>query len=191
MTGREVPDRGQEEAGPRRVVRREALGAVVIVLVGSALHFIFDWLGGWPPLALVAPVNESIWEHLKLAFWPGLGWALVERRVSPEGARQLWPARGLSLLLMAAAIVGVFGAYTWILGENRLALDIATFVFAVVAGQALFAWLRTRGPMAPWLRTLGIGLLLAQLVAFSLFTYFPPEAWLFVERGTGVVGIPG
>ncbi len=39
------------------------------ILAGSALHFLYDL---WPnPLtAVFAPVNESVWEHLKLLYWP-------------------------------------------------------------------------------------------------------------------------
>jgi len=61
----------------RAILSREMAGAAFVILVGSALHFVFDWTGGWRPAALFAAVNESIWEHLKLAFWPGLAWALV------------------------------------------------------------------------------------------------------------------
>ena len=37
------------------------------ILAGSALHFLYDL---WPnPLtAVFAPVNESVWEHLKLLY---------------------------------------------------------------------------------------------------------------------------
>jgi hypothetical protein len=50
---------------------------VPIVLAGSALHFAFDWSGHWLPLALIAAVNESVWEPMKLAFWPAVTWAVL------------------------------------------------------------------------------------------------------------------
>ena len=59
----------------------EIAGSVIISLSGSLLHFAFDVLGTWPPVALFAAVNESVWEHLKLAFWPSLTYALIEWRV--------------------------------------------------------------------------------------------------------------
>ena len=36
-------------------------------LVGTLLHFVYDW---WPNAltAIFTPVNESVWEHLKLLF---------------------------------------------------------------------------------------------------------------------------
>ena len=44
-------------------------------LAGTALHFLHNWLPN-PLTALFAPVTESVWEHLKLLFWPYLGAAL-------------------------------------------------------------------------------------------------------------------
>lgn len=58
----------------------EVVGAILISFAGSLLHFVFELFNGWPPLALTAAVNESTWEHLKLAFWPALVYALIEWR---------------------------------------------------------------------------------------------------------------
>ena len=38
--------------------------------MGTLLHFLFDWTGGNAVVALFSAVNESIWEHLKLLFYP-------------------------------------------------------------------------------------------------------------------------
>jgi hypothetical protein len=165
-------------------------GAGVMIVAGSALHFAFGWAGGWRPLALVAAVNESIWEHLKLAFWPGLAWAMLTRPGAglPRGERLA--AAGIGLSAVSALIVAVFTGYTEILGTNLLALDIGTFVLAVLAGQGVVAALLRAGPMGPGLVAAGLALLLAQVLAFSLFTFHPPAHWLFVEAGSGLSGLP-
>ena len=165
-------------------------GAVFMVAAGSALHFAFDWVGGWRPMALLAAVNESIWEHLKLAFWPGVAWTAGQRIASPDETVGIWPVKGVSLLVTAVLIVTIFVSYTAVLGHNLLALDIGTFVVAVTAGQVLAAWMRIRTPRTRSLAWTGGVLLFAQIAAYTLFTYFPPDAWIFVEVGTGVRGIP-
>jgi hypothetical protein len=50
------------------ILKWEIIGIVFIVLAGGLLHFVFEWSGSWRPLAIIAAVNESTWEHLKLAF---------------------------------------------------------------------------------------------------------------------------
>ena len=41
-------------------------GFFFVSVVGTLLHFLFEWRGESRLVALIAPVNESIWEHMKL-----------------------------------------------------------------------------------------------------------------------------
>ena len=51
------------------------LAFVLAVLAGAGLHFVY---GPCPQgvTALFSPVNESIWEHVKILFWPYLAAAV-------------------------------------------------------------------------------------------------------------------
>ncbi|MGM0584918.1 MAG: DUF6512 family protein, partial [Pseudomonadota bacterium] len=174
----------------RRLLRWEAGGALFTVLAGSALHFAFEWSGGWRPVALVAAVNESTWEHLKLAFWPALLWTGLEAARLPRLRRALWPAKGLALLFAAGLIVAVFESYTAILKDNVLVLDIGTFVLSVIAGHALSAWLLIGDAPRGWLAAAGRVLLVAQVVAYATFTFLPPDHPLFTDPRDGRRGLP-
>lgn len=50
------------------------LGIPFISMVGSIMHFIYDWSGKLVLVGIIAPVNESVWEHLKLTFLPTIFW---------------------------------------------------------------------------------------------------------------------
>ena len=45
-------------------------GILFISLLGCILHSVYDLSGKLIIIGLIAPINESIWEHLKLAFFP-------------------------------------------------------------------------------------------------------------------------
>lgn len=170
------------------VLRLEWLGAVFMVACGSALHFAFDWTGGWHPVALVAAVNESIWEHLKLAFWPGVLWMVIAPYPAHLRFRRLLAAKGIGLLVCAVTIIVVFQSYSTALGHNLLVLDIGIFVLAIVLGQLISGWVLIKAhPMA---LILGLPAFALQLAAYSLFTYAPPNYWLFTEHSSGIQGIP-
>lgn len=173
-------------------MRLELLGIVPIVLLGSAMHFAFAWSGGWRPLAIVAAVNESVWEHLKLAFWPAIVWALVVRRLAQPPVAAYWLAKALGLLAVPLTVVVLYYSYKALLDRNILALDIGIFLVAVAVGQLTAAVLLgslERRPAA-WLHPLGSVLLLVQVLAYSLFTYLPPPFVLFEEERSGRYGIP-
>lgn len=172
------------------ILRWEITGAISIIAVGSALHFMFSWTGGWRPVAVITAVNESIWEHLKLAFWPGLFWALLPRRALELPLLERLSAKGFTLFLTAVLIVMIFTSYTSILGHNLLLLDIGTFVLAVLIGQIISAVLGIYGIPGPALLMLGLSLVIVQLIAYALLTYYPPDLWLFVDSRNGLRGIP-
>jgi hypothetical protein len=173
-----------------KVLRLEMIGAAFIVGLGSSLHFAFGWSSEWKPLALVAAVNESIWEHLKLAFWPGLFWGTLVRIKSGASRLEVLSTKGVTLMATALVIIGVFTTYTAILGRNLLTLDIGTFVLAVVTGQVLSAWLLS---LAKRIRQAilwpGLVILVLQVVAYSTFTYAPPDHRLFIDPRSGMTGI--
>lgn len=41
-----------------------------IIAAGSLLHFVYDLTGENPFVGVFVPVNESVWEHLKLLLLP-------------------------------------------------------------------------------------------------------------------------
>ena len=56
----------------------ELWGFAVTSLLGTLLHFLYDWLGKSVWVAPFSGVNESTWEHMKLLFWPMLLFAIVQ-----------------------------------------------------------------------------------------------------------------
>ncbi len=44
----------------------EIFGIVFTLIIGTLLHFVFEWSGRNFLVAFIAPTNESVFEHLKL-----------------------------------------------------------------------------------------------------------------------------
>ena len=90
--------------------RQLILTFAAVVLAGCALHFLY----GWQPnaaTALFSPVNESLWEHVKLVFWPYLGAAFLLNRGRPGGIRR-WPWAGCTTSLWGARPCGWISLFT-------------------------------------------------------------------------------
>jgi hypothetical protein len=168
----------------------ELWGIAFITIVGSLLHFVFQWSGGWRPVALVGAVNESTWEHLKLAFWPAIFLALIEYPRLRGSVNNFWLAKGLSILLMPLAIVVLFYGYKAVLGHHYFVLDILIFIIAVGAGQLVSYRLLMAADRGSAGAALGVVLIVVMVAAFSLLTYFPPHNFLFEGPRTGGYGIP-
>ena len=161
-----------------------------IVLAGSALHFAFEWSGRWLPLAVIAAVNESVWEHMKLAFWPAVAWAMLTAWFRHRAYPNYWFAKAIGLLVVPVVISILYYGYKAVLRDNVLALDIGIFVIAILLGQLSTAVILRHPIELRSTRTIGRILMALQLAAYGLFTYFPPPLPLFEETRSGLYGIP-
>lgn len=129
----------------RKLPKKLLTAFVVTTLAGACLHFLYVLLPN-PVTALLAPVNESLWEHLKIFFWPYLAAALLLTRGGERGCRAPWM---LSALLLCVVMLCAGYFYHIILGGERLAVDLGLYVLLMAAGFLLpgvFAvWASGRG----------------------------------------------
>ncbi len=169
----------------------ETIGAVVIVGAGTLLHFTDEWSGSSRLVGFFAPVNESVWEHLKLVMYPVLAFAVIEMKWIRDPAR-LWWAKLVEVVAAILFITAFFYTYTGALGVHSVvAIDIGSFVVAVIGGQ----WISYRllvmprpSPLPLPASLVGLGSL---VVLFGVFTYAPPHLPLFQQTSTGVYGPTG
>jgi hypothetical protein len=177
----------------KKLVAWEVGGFFFIGLIGAALHFTFE-LSNFEDMivAFFSAVNESTWEHLKMVFWPGLVFMLIEYTYVKDMVSNFLIAKVAGLFLMPLVIAGGWYAYTPFTGRSVFPLDLALFYLAVLVGQVVSYVLITASPLARRFRTIAIGVLVVMLIMFSTFTFFPPRIFLFEHMDlddTGQYGI--
>ena len=140
-------------------------------LAGAGLHFVYE-LCPLPIVGLFAPVNESVWEHLKLFFWPFLAAAFVLTRGQADGQRA-WSGFLLAELLMPLLCMGGFYTLTAGFGVEALWVDLALYTVTMAAGFRL-AYRRMLDGTAAW--SAGVLVIVVGLygAALILFTMAPP-----------------
>ena len=173
----------------KSTVGYELAGTVFIVIIGSMLHFTFELSGHQPVVGVFSAVNESVWEHLKLGFWPALVWALIEYRSIKKSTNNFFFAKTVGIYLIPIVIPILFYSYTAVLGESVLVIDILTFVVAVIVGQLVSYRLLTYRRLPDILNKISLVALVLLGVAFVLFTFYPPHLPLFRDPVTGEYGI--
>ena len=160
-------------------------GIVFIVVFGSLLHFTFELSGHQPVVGVFSAVNESVWEHLKLGFWPALAYAFVEYRYLKKSTNNFFLAKTVGIYLIPIIIPTLFYSYTAILGEPILVIDILTFVIAVIVGQLVSYKLLTYRELPDIFNKISLVALVLLGVAFVIFTFYPPHLPLFRDPVTG------
>lgn len=160
--------------------RKWYIAWALTILFGTLLHDLYDWFPN-PLTALISPVNESVWEHMKLLFWPYLAaaWILVQQESDPW---QAWSGHLLSLLVMPLSLLGVYYTLDGGLEISALWIDLLLYVLAMAEGFALACHAgRGKGlkPLAPVL----LLLVCLYAVLLTLFTFAAPALPLFLPAG--------
>jgi hypothetical protein len=151
-------------------------------VIGSVLHFTFDWSRHSRIAAIFSAVNESYWEHIKIAIWPV---ALLQVVLFAAGGYQhaaFIPAATVALYSLPISMLGIVFLYKSITKRNVLWLDIAVFFVIIAIAQTLFV-LMLQELSPSWATVALAGIFLAGLViAFFRFTLRPPnEPDVFID----------
>ena len=164
-----------------KILKLEFIGAIFIIILGSLLHFTFDWSGKFWLVGTFSAVNESIWEHLKLAVIPALLWMLFEMKLLKERPENFFLAKTKGIYAMPFFIIVIFYSYKAILGKNFLVLDILTFVVAVILGQLISYRIMLFKNLRKIYNQIGLVFLILLFLAFIIFTFYPPHFFLFQD----------
>lgn len=167
---------------------------VPLILFGSLLHFVFDWTNHHRIAALFSAVNESYWEHIKIAVWPV---ALLHAVLFALGGYRypaFVPASTVALYSLPISMVGLIFLYKAIWKRNVLWLDIPVFGIVIAIAQLIF--INVLQQLEPSFVTVGLAwvYLAALFAAFMTFTVRPPvEPDVFIDpitKGYGMDGHP-
>ena len=124
-------------------------GFVFTGILGTFLHFLFDLAGGSLWAGLFSAVNESIWEHMKLLFYPMVLFALVEYGFWGKETPGFWKVKLLGILVGLALIPVIYYSYTGILGVSADWFNIAIFFLAAGAAYVLETRRFQKGLLSP------------------------------------------
>ena len=164
----------------KKLFRYTLSGILFTSILGTLSHFIFEWSGNNLYAGLFTPVNESIWEHMKLVFFPMFLYFVFERLMTEHYPPALSCANALALLAGTFLIPVTFYTYTGILGFHLATLDIATFYISVIAAFFLRYHLTVQRKKTGKTRCLCLtAAVLLVFVCFLVFTFCPPDIGLF------------
>ena len=164
----------------------QAAGFCMTALVGTLLHFLYDWTGGNLLAVFFSGTNESTWEHMKLLFWPLFLFGLIQRPFFAN-REDFWCIKLAAALLGLLMIPILFYTYNGAFGKSPDWLNISIF-YVSAAAAFLLEWQLFKKPRRcrPLLAFSAICLTGA---LFVLFTFFPPKLPLFRDPVTGTYGL--
>lgn len=163
-------------------------GFALTSLLGTLLHFLYEWTKEAVYVAPFSGVNESTWEHMKLLFWPMFLFAVAESFFFRDQAG-FWCIKLRGTLLGLVLIPVLFYTYNGAIGKSSDAINVGIFFLsAALAYLYETAAFKKEDPPCRFPR-LSFLLLCLIALSFVLFTFLPPELGIFLDPLTGSYGI--
>ncbi len=153
-------------------------GFLFTAVAGTLFHFAYDFTGQNFFIGLFTPINESVWEHIKLLYFPMVLFSLFAAPKLSEEHPCVHFGLAAGILTGCLLIPILYYTYSGILGNHYAFVDISIYYICVLVAFLLAyrLTLSCRGerfyPLLKWL-------LFLFAACFFLFTYMPPALPLF------------
>ena len=171
----------------KSIIKYEVFSIIFVAILGSILHFTFDWSGNNLFVGSFSAVNESVWEHLKLIYFPTLITIIIGCYYNKDIIPKYISAKVKGLLIAMSFITIFFYTYTGILGYNISFLDISSFFIAIIICEIITYKSFLSNSSNNFIQYLVILIIL--FFCFIVFTYNPPKLGLFKDPITNTYGI--
>lgn len=163
------------------------LSIIFVCITGTLLHFTYEFFNENIFVAAFSAVNESVWEHLKLLFFPMSISTIVGYFYIGKNIPNFLCSRLLGIIASMLFIIIFFYTYTGIIGTNITFIDIVSFFIAVILGERLAYKLMISDFECN--KKIAIIIQVVILICFIIFTYFTPNIGIFKDPVTNQYGI--
>lgn len=164
---------------PLNMMKWEIVDFLFVSVVGTLLHFVYDWTGGNAIAAFFSPINESTWEHLKIFFMPALVFTIIQVACIGKEVPGLITIRAKAVLWGMSFITVFFYTYKGVWGRDVMWLDVLDFYLGAALYSSLIYLRATDEKRNRCTNGSGIAIFLILLAMFLMFTKVQPDIGLF------------
>lgn len=158
-------------------------GAFFTIIIGVILQHTYEWSDKNPFIAVLAPVNGSVFQRLKLLFTPYMLWTLVEYEHYGQYEKNFIPIKAVALFAGMFIIVLLLNISVKALRKSVFWIGAAAFIIGVLTAFGLDYYLTASNLcVLPAANLSGSLLLFLIALAMSVFTFYPPDHPLFSDR---------
>lgn len=166
------------------------ISIIVISIMGTLFHFLYDISNHNKIIGLFAAVNESTWEHIKIALTPTLIWGFVDGYIYGMNLNYFL-AKFISLLSVIVIMPLLFYSYKFLFQKNNAIINIIIFYVVIICSQYLFFYIISIQTINYFWQYLSCVLTFVIFACYMIFTLLPLEIFLFKDPLTNKYGFKG
>lgn len=167
------------------------ISSILLFIISVPLHFAYDFFNNNFVIGLFTPVNESIFEHLKLALFPTFIWWLTFYFFKKDKwflDKSKWFLG--CLISMIVSIMIILSIYYFVkcgIGKEITIINILSLFIALLSGQLLGYHIYKYTNKSNFI--LSIVIIFFIIFLFVILTIYPPKIPLFKDNQTNTYGI--
>ncbi len=161
------------------------IGTTAIFLLAGVLHSLFD-ITQFEPFKIISPINESIWEHMKMMFYAILIWSVIEYFIRKNKALSLdcfWFSTLLGLITGIFLVPAIHYTFEAIFGRTPFIVHLVIVLIIALADRLFIKYipeLYTAGKCKVFDK-LSIPVIILLVAMFTYFTFYPGNTPIFIE----------
>lgn len=171
----------------KKIRQYQIISVIFTFILGTLLHFTYKLSNENQIVAIFSSINESVWEHLKLLYFPMLLTIIIGYFYIGKETSNFLCSKTLGIIISIAFTIIFFYTYTGVLGKDIPAIDITSFFIATMLGEFIAYLLIVNKFKCN--NIIAIITLISLFLSFIIFTYFTPNIGLFKDPITGEYGI--
>jgi hypothetical protein len=166
------------------------IGTITIFALAFIYHFLYECFPN-PIFSILFPVNESIWEHMKLLYTGILSWGLIEIILLKKNKinynnypYQLFLTAFTSIIIYLILYLPIHN----LIGE-KLIISILLLFIVILLEQILSYYLLKQKKETDILDKISIILIILFYMILLNLTYDPPRSYIFYDNIENKYGI--
>jgi len=169
---------------------KKIFNITIITILAVFCHFLYDWFPN-TLFSFIFPVNESIWEHMKLIATPVLIFSIFNYLYYKNKNikfNNYILSYAISIPIAIILYLIIYLPIHYCIGHN-LYISIIILVFIYFIIESLSFFIRQK-PNKKYQNIIGITIIIALYSAFIYLTYKPPHYNIFYDTEKNIYGIP-
>ncbi len=163
----------------KRIKTAELIAFIIASILGVLFHFVYGWTGEIRIIGFFVPVNESIWEHLKLVFYPIALVSVAEYYLAGIRPDNFLCIKIRSIWIGMISTVIIFYTYVGVWGNTVEWLNIVVYFLAMGIAYC-FSCKRLIHPEQTQNTPILCALSFATVaILFMIFSLYPPSIGIF------------
>ena len=164
----------------KKELKRYIICYIIFSIIGTLMHFAYDVLGSNVILNSIVPVNESVWEHMKLIFYPALFFFVYNYDYKRKNNMSTYYSSFIiSVTFSIITCILSYYIYSKFIG-NTLIIDIISYYVCMgIVFLIMYLMNYIFDEINEDIEILCEIIILTYIFIFIIYTYFPPNLIIF------------